>query len=72
MYKEVKFKDQEGWGLTVTQPGTRTRALVGIFETFDEADRCGRERKARRTALNPRVVEWTKRIYNKYDYVFNK
>ncbi len=70
MYKEIKFENQKGYGLVVTDPVTKTRALVGIFDIYAEAYKCGQDRKNRKAVLRPKVVIWNKRNYDKYDWVF--
>lgn len=70
-YKEIGFcEEQEGFGLAVTNPVTNTRALVGIFESRNEAEK--ELEKRRKNVKYPRIVEWSKEIYEKYDYVFEK
>lgn len=73
MYKEITFsEDQKGFGLAVTNLTTGTRALVGIFETRQEAEEVGEFRRKLGRVKRPSVVAWTKKNYDRYDYVFNK
>jgi len=72
MYKEIQFTNQQGYGLAVTHPTTGTRALVGVFSTWQLAYDCGQKRRKMKTVLRPFVHPWTRRLYNKYDYVFKK
>ena len=72
MYKEIKYNDnQKGYGLAVTNPVTKTRALIGIFENEADAYSLGQYRlHVLQSIKNPKVVQWNKKNYNKYDYVF--
>lgn len=74
MYKEIKFneKDIGKYGLFVTNPSTRSRALVGIFDTRMEAYKLGEHRQIKGTVVAPVVCRWTKKNYDRYNYVFNK
>jgi hypothetical protein len=72
-YKEIKFnKKQKGYGLTVTNPATGSRALVGIFKRKAEAEKVGEKRRQRGSVKHPRVVKWNEKNYKKYNLVFKK
>jgi hypothetical protein len=70
-HKEIAYAPfQKGWGITITNPVTRQRVLVGIFLTKEEVTEDFQVRRTR--GFNARIVRWSKKIYDKYNYVFDK
>ena len=74
MYKEIKFENQKGYGFLCTNPGTGTRALVGIFETRYEATQVAFNRCVELQTIMPdwKIVTWNEKNYNSVEHVFNK
>lgn len=73
MYKEIEFsEDQKGFGLVFTDASSGIRSLVGIFDTYEEADQIGQEGSKQSMMIRPEVVIWDRKNYEEYDWVYNK
>ncbi len=73
MFKEIEFsEDQKGFGLVITNVTTGIRALVGIFDTYEEAYKIGMDQGKQQKGFRPEVIPWNKENYDKYIWVIHK